>query len=732
MKRSLYWQHSPSPSARFVVFARKRVIPSTPLHQPDLRARRFLLFAVLLAQLANVTSINPIIAAIGLFMTVIAALVKTPPRHFLWRAGSLAITLAIGVLVFFTYGKLFGRDAGVALLFVFGPLKILEARSTRDLMVAWGLGLMLFVASFFENLGLIAAIMVPPIIVVYIAALRLFDARADEPDATSLTGHLKAAGAHTLMGIPLAAMLFILFPRATAPLWGMRDPTTAQTGLSEEMQPGQIAKLIQSKETAFRAEFEGRKPTRQALYWRGPVLRQFDGLTWSVGDRFERGEFITPTPEDMANESLTYTVTAERLDTRWLPVLEVPIALPTGPAVESTAFHTDAQQIGVRRASNGATAYRVLSFARSSYPGAAPSANGAELGTGPRAWNPRARELAVKLTAENPDPRERIKALLTLFNREEFFYTLNPPLYSDGAKRSSAIDSFLFDGRRGFCEHYANATAFVLRASGIPSRVVTGYQGGEWAPGGHMIVRQSDAHAWVEAWIGGNWFRIDPTAAVAPNRVELGVEQALPETERMFVNTRGWFNSAQLSAWWDEANFGYTKWVIGFDRDRQKQLLRDLGLGDMNPLSALGWMLIAVSVSGGVVGLGWWWLNRRGERDTEPAVRVWRALRKRLIRAGLPVDHHDTVSVAMQRAIERWPQYRNAFESFAKHYNAARFSAASQQHSDREVSANTGAVQALKTSVREIPFARRLRKIGLAHATNAINATKTTSTLRQL
>jgi protein-glutamine gamma-glutamyltransferase len=242
-----------------------------------------------------------------------------------------------------------------------------------------------------------------------------------------------------LMGIPLAAMLFILFPRATAPLWGMRDPTTGQTGLSEEMQPGQIAKLIQSKETAFRAEFEGRKPPRQALYWRGPVLRQFDGLTWSVGDRLERGEFIAFSPEEFANESLIYTVTAERLDTRWLPVLEIPLAFPTGPAVENTVFLTDAQQIGVRRASNGATAYRVQSFARDRYPADPPSANGAELRTGPPSWNPRTREFATKLAAENPDPRARINALLTLFNREQFFYTLNPPLYADGTKPHSCF-----------------------------------------------------------------------------------------------------------------------------------------------------------------------------------------------------------------------------------------------------------------------------------------------------
>jgi protein-glutamine gamma-glutamyltransferase len=669
------------------------------LSDPDLRARRFLLVAIFLSQLANATSISPTVAGIGIAATVLAWFVTTAPRRFLLRSAMLLSTVIVGVVVFITYGKLIGRDSGIALLFMFGPLKLIEAKTARDYMVVWGLGLMLFVASFFENLGLVAAITVAPIIVIYIASLRMFDTRADEPDAPSWWSHLKVAGLHTLMGIPLAAMLFVLFPRATAPLWGMRDPTTGTTGLSEEMEPGQIAKLIQNRETAFRVEFEGRRPERAALYWRGPVLRDFNGTKWSVGDITPRREFIPFTSEEIEKESLIYTVTADRLNTRWLPVLEVPIAYPSGPAVASTVFHTGAQQIGIRRASNGATAYRVQSIARSNYPGDAPDTNSAELRTGPRIWNNRSREFAAKLAADYPDPRRRITALLAYFNQEQFFYTLDPPRYSVGEKKTTAIDAFLFEERRGFCEHYANATTFLLRASGIPARVVTGYQGGEWTSSGYMIVRQSDAHAWVEAWIAGQWYRIDPTAAVAPNRVELGIEQALSEGERSFVNGKAWWNSAGIAALWDEANFGYTKWVIGFDRDRQKQLLRDLGLGEMNPFTAMGWMLIAVSISGVVVALGWWFMRKRGEREFDPSVRLWRKLRLRLNKAGLQIAQHETVSDALARAIVRWPAHRTLFESFIVEYNAMRFKA--DKH---------GSLSALSTTLRQLPFARQLKR----------------------
>jgi protein-glutamine gamma-glutamyltransferase len=670
---------------------------------PDLRARRFLLIAVLLSQLANVASVKTSVAVVGLIATVVAFLIRESPKKFIWRSALLLLTFAAGVVIFLSYGKLIGRDSGIALLFIFGPLKLIEARSSRDYMWVWGLGLVLYVASFFENLGLSAAVTLPFVLIVYIAALRLFDARADERDAPSLVSHVKSAAVHTLMGIPLAAMLFILFPRATAPLWGMRDPATGQTGLSEEMQPGEIANLIRSREIAFRAEFEGRRPPNNALYWRGPVLRQFDGVRWSTGDTGQRGEFVAITPEDISREGVVYTVTAERLDTRWLPVLEVPAAFPTGPAVELTAFLSDAQQIGVRRSSNTATAYRVQSILRPNYLGDEAKSRFFELQTGRQDFNPRTRAFAAQLRAQYPNPAERVRALLTHFNREQFFYTLNPPLYSDGANRPTSIDRFLFDGRRGFCEHYAGATVFLLRASGIPARVVTGYQGGEWHSSGHLIVRQSDAHAWAEVLIDGMWNRLDPTAAVAPNRIELGLSESLPETERFIVNSRRWFETAQLAALWENANFSYTKWVIGFDRDRQKELLRDLGLGAMNPFTAIGGMLIAVSLSGGIVALAWWIMRRRDEKQHDVSVQIWHVLRKRLVKAGLTVETHETVGSALARAALRWPEHANEFATFTQRYERNRFV-------KPNAAVTLSLATELKHALRRIPGSATLRR----------------------
>ena len=667
---------------------------------PDLRARRFMAFAIALAQAANMLSVKPTIAAAGMVALLACLLVKLPPRAIQWRAVLMLLTLAAGALVFQQYGRLFGRDPGVALLFILGPLKLIEAKSTRDFMVVWGMALVLYVASFFENLGLLAALSVPPVIIIFVTAMRLFDAPARISDKqSSLLHHVKGAAAHTLLGIPLAAMLFVLFPRATAPLWGMRDTSSATSGLSDEMRPGQIAKLILSKETAFRVEFEKRKPPPAALYWRGPVLREFDGVTWSVGVETAarmRGDFISFTPEEHAREAIEYTVTVERQDSRWLPVLELPVAYPSGPAVERTAYLTDAQQIGIKSAANGATQYRAQSFARGHYPAPEPAVNNPELRTGRPNLNPRTRAFAAELAAKYPDPIARVRAVLTFFNTEKFFYTLNPPLYG-GERGFTAIDEFVFDGRRGFCEHYAGATVLLLRASGIPARVVTGYQGGETHPSGYMIVRQSDAHAWVEAWINGEWQRVDPTAAVAPDRIERGIQESLPETERMLVNTQRWFSFSGLTNVWEEANFSYTKWVIGFDRDRQKELLKGLGLDGINPFVALGWMLLAVTASGVLMGLAWWLWIKRNEQKVDPAIRAWRAVRARLTKAGLKIDRHETASSVMGRAAVRWPTHQATFAEFARIYNAIRF--APEPMGNR-----------LNRVLRDLPSAYRLRK----------------------
>jgi len=222
-----------------------------------------------------------------------------------------------------------------------------------------------------------------------------------------------------------------------------------------------------------------------------------------------------------------------------------------------------------------------------------------------------------------------------------------------------------------------------------------------------LIVRQSDAHAWVEAFIEGRWMRIDPTSAVAPNRVERGLSEALVESERLELNTTRWLNTARFAALWEQLNFSYTKWVIGFDRDRQRALMRDLGLGDMNPLAAMGWMLIAVSLSGGFIALAWWLSQRHEKRPLDPSVQLWHQLRRRLSKAGLNIAPHDTVTDAIARASSVWPQHAKALNQFAAAYNNVRFSA----HP-----AAINELKTLKTTLRTLPRATTLKGAATVHS----------------
>ncbi|RTK99023.1 MAG: transglutaminase domain-containing protein, partial [Neisseriaceae bacterium] len=154
----------------------------------------------------------------------------------------------------------------------------------------------------------------------------------------------------------------------------------------------------------------------------------------------------------------------------------------------------------------------------------------------PSGYNPRARQLAQQWRTNSRTPGEVVDHALRYFNRQQFFYTLQPPLLG-----SDSVDDFLFNSRRGFCEHYASSFVFLMRAAGVPARVVTGYMGGELNPvGGYLIVRQSDAHAWAEVWLGNaGWQRVDPTAAVAPARVQQDLASALPISDSLPLAIRG-------------------------------------------------------------------------------------------------------------------------------------------------------------------------------------------------
>ncbi|KYC29335.1 Transglutaminase domain protein [Sterolibacterium denitrificans] len=557
-----------------------------------------------------------------------------------WLLTPLALigTAAIGI----HYHTLFGRSVGVALLALLCSLKLLEARTTRDGFVLVLLGCFMLLGQFFHSQGMTDAVLMLAGVLVVTATLAMLNYPRHETLPV-----LRLAGRLLLQAMPLMLALFVLFPRIQGPLWGLPADAFAGTmGLSDSMSPGNIAQLSQSGAVAFRArfggEFDGRAPAQSSLYWRGPVLNNFDGRTWTVRQQ----PALTELPYAPTGKPVEYSLTLEPHDKQWLFALDLPTMLPS-----DTSMSGDFQLLA-RRPVRGRMRYELRSALpigpiapRAPTTTAEDNRQDAALKAAlqlPAAYNPRTRALAASWRKElRGDARAIAQRMLDYLHDEDFYYTLRPPLLG-----ANSVDELLFETRRGFCEHYAAAFVFMMRAAGIPARVVTGYQGGELNPvDGTLIVRQSDAHAWAEVWFAGatgtvgtagtmetagpGWQRVDPTAAIAPMRVERSLADALPAGEREILPliTRlpfPWLRDVRLRL--DALSNTWNQWVIGYNQQRQRNLLDKLGVdaGDWRQMSLL------FSVLSGVLMLGLlaWALHVRQTAD--PVVAAWQRLSKKL------------------------------------------------------------------------------------------------------
>ena len=408
-----------------------------------------------------------------------------------WPLALLVAIASGGVL--FEFRTLFGRDAGVAMLVVFMALKLLELRSRRDATVVVTLGYFLLLTHYFYSQSIPTGLWLLATMTLLTATLiRLHGGPLSTTGAT-----LRYAGLLTLQAIPFMLVLYLLFPRVAGPLWGLpQDAHSGRSGLSDQMTPGTIANLALSSEIAFRVRFAGAVPQRDKLYWRGPVLENYDGLTWRPQDG--RGR---PPQIEALSPAIAYETTLEPHQQRWLLALDAPDALGPEFALFGTLTATSREPLSQRQRF-ALTATLDFRF----NPGEEQVVLRRNLALPPER-NPRARALAESWKEADPDPADLVKKALSLFAEEKFFYTLQPPLLGE-----QPVDDFLFNTRRGFCEHYASAFVFLMRAAGVPARVVTGYQGGEANPvDGFVVVRQSDAHAWAEVWLAGRgWTRVQP------------------------------------------------------------------------------------------------------------------------------------------------------------------------------------------------------------------------------
>ncbi len=481
-----------------------------------------------------------------------------------WVRGALALACFLGVLG--TYSSISGVGPGSALLAIMAALKLLETRKRRDQFVLLFLSIFLVMSSLLRDqfLWSIPYLAIGTLIIMT-AWLRMASGRSQTARRSFAT-----SGRLLLYAAPLAIAMWVFFPRLASPFWAVPiDTSRATTGLSNSMSPGDISSLSQSDEVAFRVSFDGDIPDARDLYWRGLVMTRFNGRTWSGFDPTRASG--SGAQIEYAGEPYSYEVTLEATQQQWVFALDM--------AREWTLSNTHRgpqQQLWHKTPIDQRVAYRAVSYPTYRVQATLSELRRSSYTSVPPESNQEAAELARSMRERSATDVEFIDSVLDKFNREEYFYTLQPP-----ALGRNPVDRFLFDTRQGFCEHYASAFTFMMRSAGIPARIVLGYHGGEVNPmGGHLIVRQSDAHAWSEVWLEGiGWRRVDPTAAVAPERIEFGAAGAALDG----IGASWGFSAPSrliqnLTMTWDALNAKWNDWILGYGPEKQNSLMEMLGM----------------------------------------------------------------------------------------------------------------------------------------------------------
>lgn len=578
-----------------------------------------------------------------------------PHRYIM---ATIVVVMIAGV--YLSYGTLTGRHAGVAMLAVLAGMKIAESRTLRDAHVVILLGFFLVVTNFLFSESIPTGLYMLVVVVVLTGTLV---AITTEGPALTPQHQLRLATVMLIQAVPVMLVVFLLFPRVPGPLWGLpKDAYSARSGLSDSMTPGDISRLSISDEVAFRVRFDGKIPEKTRLYWRGPVLWKTDGRTWTAGEAVRRSN---PIVFARRGAPVDYVVTIEPHQQRWLFALDLPASIPR-MATMSPGFELRS----VKRVRERMR-YRVRSYTEYKTPRISGDelTEALELAEGA---HPRARALALEWRAEAGSGRAIVDRALSYFRQQPFVYTLTPPLLTQ-----DNVDQFLFDTRQGFCESFAGAFTVLMRAAGIPARVVTGYQGGEVNELGRFLaVRQRDAHAWSEVWLGETegWVRVDPTGAVAPERIELGMDAAIPRPigprtlnlQPSEPVRRAWRN---LRQGWDALNNAWNEWVLGYGPERQRRLLDRFGIDGTNFTRLIVWLVFCVLALLAGTAL----LLARRPRTRDPALRAYRKFQRKLARAGFERAQGEGPLDFAERVIRRRPDLAGPVSRVTELYVSIRY-----------------------------------------------------------
>jgi transglutaminase-like putative cysteine protease len=583
----------------------------------------------------------------------LAPLKKFPGMRFL--LGAVTAALVVGVAA--SFRTLNGLAAGTALLLVMGALKLLESRSRRDEGIVIGVALFLLLASVLATQSLVR---LPLYLLIVWGACAAIAIVADHRGALAPRAAMRLSARALAMSVPLAAACFLFFPRFAGQFWALQRGERGVTGLSDEMSPGSISKLANEYDPAFRVRFDGELPPRAALYWRGPVLNDFDGFTW----RRERSKYYRESQLEMLGAPVRYRITLEPTNQRWIFSLDTVAASP-----RRDFFLAHDRQLSATLPITSVVSYDAVSHLEIRNLSPLSILAKRHETTLPLDRNPRARALALDLRARTRTDAEFARAVLAWFHDNGLEYTLEP-----GVTSLDSVDTTLFDSKKGFCGHFASSYATMMRAAGIPARIVTGYLGGEWNPvGGYLIVRESDAHAWTEVWLDATgWTRIDPTAVVAPERLSRGIFDimggSLPATSTFIHNSA---LLSRLEHLWDGANQWWLEHVVQFDVRAQLNFLSKLGIDSPS------WQHLAWGFAGALtLWIAWVSLTlRRGVARVKPdrLGRAWIRATRKLARIA-PARRSDEGPMEYSKRVgEHRPDLASRIDALAQLYTRLRF-----------------------------------------------------------
>jgi len=589
---------------------------------------------LLFLSLALLLTILPLYGYVAVGALVVCALcliwrgvLRMPVPHLLVRIG---VIVAGAAAVYFNYGELGGMEPGIALLLVLAGAKMLESRTPREFQVLALIGWFLAFCAVLLGNHLSRSVWTVAVVLVITGCMVRF--RRSIPgvrEPVRVTAMLFA------QALPLAVLLFFVFPRGLLELGSALGRSRfGQMGIDNVLDPGNIARVARSSDVAFRVRFpDGTLPSSDSRYWRCLTLWNCEGMRWTRGDRLS---YLPLLPRPKGDGDIRQIIDLEAHGKRWLPGLERPLMARLRG--ESLFPEFDQSLVSPLPVQNSERFEVVSRYEPPAAEGKTPVRDLPEdhLEAAlqlPPVISPKLRQLTDYWKSVTQNDEQVMQIALSYLSTQGFSYSLEPGEYQG----PQSMDDFFLRRRVGFCEHFSASYATLMRMAGVPSRVVVGYLGGEYSDhnGGYLIVKQSDVHAWVEVWLKKfGWVRVDPTAALAPDRVNIDLRAFLAggaeEAERQRRTLLG-RTMQHLRLWWDSVNYGWQNQVIDYNQESQRGLLERVGLRQSKLV------LLIPSVAFVLIGglLITWWL-RRPARHADPWMRLWQRVCRSLAKAGVP------------------------------------------------------------------------------------------------